>query len=229
MTDTRRHHHEASYQHSISSGWSVRADGTQYGATRGTCECGERVIQLTTGECPFENGRGWVALAELEEAYAEQENRTDRQCTCPAGPTSPHPYSSHRGAEACQDGCDAGYLSDLTLADMDAGQLREHLHDAITARLAGAYLGKLADLIDDRLGDDNPDAMDAAQILANAVSDVASAGHSVDEAEIEPNNYDLTDPSVLAGRLAELDLVMETTWTYGQRASWLLTGDTEGR
>lgn len=91
-----QHLHQASYQHSIVSGFypvhvdaaidevtvTYRADrpdlGAHYGRTRGTCRCGVEVMQLCVeGDTGFSNRRGWVPVADLEAAYAENHRRSE--------------------------------------------------------------------------------------------------------------------------------------------------------
>ena len=88
-----QHLHEASYQHSMISGFWRLADGVpldatatyrptrpdlgaHWGGTIGTCRCGVEVMQLCVeGDTGFSNRRGWVPVADLEAAYAENEAR----------------------------------------------------------------------------------------------------------------------------------------------------------
>lgn len=104
--DTPQHMHEASHMHSIVSGFYQLADGVplddtatyrptrpdlgaHYGRTLGHCRCGVEVIQLTVeGETAWTNRRGWVPLADIEDAYAENAER-DAERDQPAEPAAP--------------------------------------------------------------------------------------------------------------------------------------------
>lgn len=76
--DALRHRHSLSYMDSSVSGFYTPETG-QYGATRGTCrDCGLRILQVCAeGDTLASNRRAFIAVAELEEAYAMNEAHTE--------------------------------------------------------------------------------------------------------------------------------------------------------
>jgi len=89
-----QHFHQASYQHSMVSGFYPVEDGAvideetatyrathpelgaHYGRTIGTCRCNLLVMQLCReGDTGFSNRRGWVPVNDIAAAYAEHAQR----------------------------------------------------------------------------------------------------------------------------------------------------------
>lgn len=67
------HAHILSYQHGgIVSGGMRRADGTAWLGTYGTCrDCRQQIVQVSTGEALAYNRRTFIAVSDLDAAYAE--------------------------------------------------------------------------------------------------------------------------------------------------------------